>query len=412
MKNILKKFLIIFIVFLLTISMTSISKAENKEIQPRTLADDNEALIEPHTSENDIMLIDNSEENTLEENLYSINKDNITVNQNVSGDAFILSGESVTIDSKISGNAFIISAKNVTINSNIAGNAFIIAPNNITLGKSGVIQNGLFSMSENLNIDGTIQGNVYSIAETFSLEENASLLLDLYAEFKDASIKGKINRDVNISCESVSFAQTASIGRNFNYTSTNELTIPENIIKGTTNFTKDINEEISSVVTPTVKMLDTLYKICCFITFVLVIFIITKWLGAKFTKEHVNFTKNVLIYALFGLIALIAIPILIIILLSIGITASLAWVLLALYILSLLVSSAVAIIVIANLCADKLKDRITMNNTVLKVLCLVGLCIVYKLLKFIPILGGLISFIIILIGIGILIKTILPEKFL
>ena len=91
-------------------------------------------------------------------------------------------------------------------------------------------------------------------------------------------------------------------------------------------------------------------------------------------------------------------------------TASLAAILFIVYFLFMLIASASVIISISMICADKLKEKIKINDTLRTVLTIAVLCIVYRLLQLIPVIGVIVTLLVGIIGFGLLLKSLVPAK--
>ena len=76
----------------------------------------------------------------------------------------------------------------------------------------------------------------------------------------------------------------------------------------------------------------------------------------------------------------------------------------------MLIASAITLITISNLCNEKLKEKLAINDTLRTILVLILLCIAYKLLKLIPTVGFIVTLAFVIIGYGILMKSIIPTK--
>ena len=126
----------------------------------------------------------------------------------------------------------------------------------------------------------------------------------------------------------------------------------------------------------------------------------------KFIDMYPDFIANMPKYLLYGLLALIITPIASIVLLTLGFTANIALLLIAVYIMLMLISSSIAIIIISELCSDKLKEKFKVNDTLRTIISIIVLCIAYKLLQLVSIIGFIITFALVLIGLGLLIKRV------
>lgn len=399
MKNIFKNFLIIFITFSLILSINIISNAENElveeDYEPETVMTDEDDIIldgdEDYDfyDENDIdddehMVTDYS----YEKNYFSISSNNVNVDQDVYGDAFICTSGTATIDSAIYGNVFICASK-------------------VEITEYAEINCSLFIVSESSTILGSIYGNVYSVSRDFNLGATAYLDLDLFVTSQNVNIEGSIYRDANISGDKIAISDTADIDGDLNYSSEKEINIPEGIVNGNVNYSSNINVQNTNNKN---AIKEWFLSTISYIIFAIVLFIICKWINCKFINAYPDFVSNLPKYLLYGILGIIAIPIVAIILLAIGITMSLSFILLSIYFILMLIASSSVIITLSSLCAEKLKEKLNINDTLRTILFIAILSIVYELLQLIPILGTIVTFAFVILGFGLLIKSALPSK--
>ena len=400
MKNILRKILIIFILLISSISVLSLA---DNEVDNSESVNYNDEIMPISDDANDASNVDASEDITevdeTEDEYDYPTKDSTSKNY------FYAGTEDVNITTPVEGDVFVVTSGNVTIDTDISGNAFICA-NTVTIGEYSLIEASLFNASNSLILSGDVGINVYNISRNFTLSGNVDC--DVFSSSAKSNLDGCISGNVNISSENITISDELSIEGDLNYSSKEQITIPENTVKGSTNFAS-INEDTE---------VSTLTKINAFLTSVLslavlaiVLFVIGKWLNCKFINTYPDFVKNLPKSLLYGFLALIIIPIASLILLICGVTINLAFILTALYLVLLLIASSVVIIVLSKLVAEKLNVKFEKaNNTLLTILSIIVLSIVYKLIQLIPVLGSITIFAFLIIGIGILINNIIPNK--
>lgn len=400
MKNILRKILIIFILLISSISVLSLA---DNEVDNSESVNYNDEIMPISDDANDASNVDASEDTTevdeTEDEYDYPTKDSTSKNY------FYAGTEDVNITTPVEGDVFVVTSGNVTIDTDISGNAFICA-NTVTIGEYSIIEASLFNASNSLILSGDVGINVYNISRNFTLSGNVDC--DVFSSSAKSNLDGCISGNVNISSENITISDELSIEGDLNYSSKEQITIPENTVKGSTNFAS-INEDTE---------VSTLTKINAFLTSVLslavlaiVLFVIGKWLNCKFINTYPDFVKNLPKSLLYGFLALIIIPIASLILLICGVTINLAFILTALYLVLLLIASSVVIIVLSKLVAEKLNVKFEKaNNTLLTILSIIVLSIVYKLIQLIPVLGSITIFAFLIIGIGILINNIIPNK--
>ena len=367
---------------------------------PFCLADDETEYEE----ENDILIdtVDNPEYMESEETENNESLDSETFKKS---DVY-LSGQDVKIDYVVDGNIFVI-AENVTISSQIGGDAFICAKN-ITIEQEGYIFSNLFAATTDLTINGVVY-DVYAVANNISI--TGYIYRDLKATCNTLNIFGTIGRNAFVATEKINFNNgdedsaeylIGNITGDLNYSSASEATIPEDSVGGKVNYTKQISKNNNST-----SITDYIVDALSFLIFVAITWLLALWLAPKFlfSTEKI-LSKRFLAVILFGILNLILIPIISILLLCFGVTAVVSLPLILLYILLLLISTPVFLIALNNVLCKKLN----VNKKLVTFGSLMGISLVMWLIKLIPFVGGIVSFVAILLGIGIIFTNILPRK--
>ena len=382
MKNILRKILIIFILLISSISVLSLADNEvdnsesvnyNDEVMP--ISDDADDTSNVDASE------DTTEENETDYNTQDSTEDenDYTTKDSTSKNYFYAGTEDVNITTPVEGDVFVVTSGNVIIDTDICGNAFICA-NTVTIGEYSIIEASLFNASNSLILSGDVGSN----------------------------LSGYISRNANISSENITISDELSIEGDLNYSSKKQVDIPENTVEGKVNFSSiNTDTEVSTIT----KMNDFLTSVLSLAVLAIVLFVIGKWLNCKFISTYPDLVKNLPKSLLYGFLTLIVVPVISLILLICGVTINLAFILTALYLVLLLIASSIVIVILSKLVAEKLNVKFEKaNNTLLTILSIIVLSIVYKLIQLIPVLGSITIFAFLIIGIGILINNIIPNK--
>ncbi len=322
------------------------------------------------------------------------------------GDVY-LSGDEVTIDYTVDGNLFVM-ANTVTINAPIGGDAFIIA-NNILIDRDGYIFSNLFSLSQNI----TINGSVYDIFaySLNSINIDGYIYRDVRAITNNLTLTGTIVRnayfDINtldISSESTddqgnTVTSQGSINGDLNYTSKQELTIPDGIVTGAINYSQDSSSPASVQI--------YILSLGKFLVTVLVIWLLCLWLTPKFLDRTSYILSKKLPSSIgFGILTPIVLIIASVILLLLEITSTIGGLGLVLLFAVCIISSVIFVIAINNLICQRLK----IEKTIGKLGLLIITAAIIWLLALIPVVGGVISIIATLLGLGILINGILLSR--
>ena len=364
-------------------------------------------LANNETNDNELMPIstdtdtDNNEiSNSIEESV-----DNTTIQEdNYKKSDVYLTGDNITIDYIVDGN-LLVCANTVTINSQIGGDAFIFAKK-LIINEKGYIFSNLFTISESIEIQGVVY-DVYALAKNLTLS-NGYIYRDIKTSCDTLTINGTVGRNAFVNCTNMNFnteeLANGVIYGNLNYTSNSEISIPENIVSGSVNYTPtklSAEKSVQNIIS------DYILDLGCFLVFVIIIWLICLWITPKFLESTYSYVgKKSLKILGYGLLTLIAIPIACIILILLELTSSFSLLLLALYIIAIVLSKSLFTITANNYLCSKLK--INKNSGIFGMLIVSG--IIIWVLTQIPYIGGFISFIITILGLGILISSILPKK--
>lgn len=328
------------------------------------------------------------------------------------GDKYLFQ-DSVSIDNPVDGNLFIM-ANTVTINSQIGGDAFIVA-NTINIEENGYVLSNLFACANTIHIKG-VAYNIYSIGDTLTID--GFVYRDVKSICNTLNINSMIGRDVFANCSSINFkekpdtedtpsiASYGSIQGDLNYSSDEEISIPDGHVSGETHFSQLQNHT-------TFDISNYMYSLGAILVSAIIIWLIGLWISPKLlhnTSHPITVRKALKIIGL-GIIVPIVITLLSFIILLIPITSHLTILLLCILAILFFISTSVAIININTIICNKLK--ITQN--LYKLGFLIVTTVVFWLLTLIPYAGMVISFMAMIWGIGsasysILIKEKSDEK--
>lgn len=375
------KFKTIVLVMLLMISLiVPISLAENTEIEPRSTAENQEAVQNQTTAQN------------------------ISESTTKKGDVY-LTGDTVTIDYVVDGNVFVF-ANTVNINSQIGGDAFIFA-NNINVSKDGYIFSNLFALSKTVNISGVVY-DLYTSANAVNID--GYIYRDVRISSNVLTVSGVIGRNAYVSSNSISFPENpegesqitskGSIGGDLNYSAKSEITVPEGIVTGTVNYSQIKNSG-------SVPIQNYILGLGRFIVTVLVLWLVYLWLAPKFLEQTGTLlSKKFLSVVGYSILAPIIFIIGFVLLLILGLTSNIALIATVVFGLLLLLSTSTLVIAINNIICNKF--NITKKSTIMGILIITST--VVWLLHIIPVVGKFISIIMNLIGLGLIVTTIFIKK--
>lgn len=275
------------------------------------------------------------------------------LNINFAQDYIFGAGSTINIKDDIEKDAFILGEK-ILIDENVKlGRDAYIFTDNLTI--KGSVDRNIYIYGTTVNIEGTINGNIVVSALELNIDKNAKVLGTLkYNE--DASIKG-LRDDIE--------SKTFKI-------STNNLTFKEYL----TNF-------ISSYIHITLLA-------------IVLVFICETWFKKSLIQTEKLNIKKVATLCGKGFLILIGIPIIAMMLLFSGAFVSVGVISAILYGILIYISN----IFTAYFLVNKLNEKIFKKNINSYLMMIIGLFIIYAL-SMIPVIGGLISLISMLLGIGI-----------
>ena len=357
------------------------------------------------TLEDDIIPIsDNLESSPVENNAENpISANEPTEDTYKSHDVY-LTGDNVTIDYVVDGNLFVM-ADTVTINSKIGGDAFIMAKT-INVGDQAYIFSNLFAIADSIDIKGVVY-DVYALAQNFTVS-NGYIYRDAKLCCNTININGVIGRNAFVSCSNINFNTDENdkgiIYGDLTYSTPSELSFDKNIVNGNVTYKapkvsheKSIREIVASYIS----------DLGAFLAFVIIIWLVCLWVTPKFLDDTNKFVgKKTLNVLGTGLLTLIAVPIACIILLLLQLTAGISLLTVAIYILALIVAKSIFTIVANNYLCSKL--NINKNTGIFGMLIVSG--VIVWVISELPYVGGIVSFIISVLGLGVLVSAILPKK--
>ena len=320
-------------------------------------------------------------------------------------------GDKITIDKKLDGTAF-IAGNEIKVEETIDGIPFI-AGNSIKINSE---QDYLITAGKDIVLTNNINKDLFVAGENIEIK-GSNLKRDAYIAGATVTVDGTVDRNIYIYGEKIELKGTY----NGNITvSTNEISIDDDtIIKGTIKYNEDavVKGLNTNVKTSTYKSIEnevtfkelvsnaiSSYIHIALLGIVLVFAFekIFKVLKKKTDKQTI---KDVLINSGKGFLILVGTPIVVLMLLLTGLFVSVGVIGAIIYGIFIYMSSIVSGYVLANALDKKVFKR-NMNNYLLVI---VGLLIL-SIVKYIPVIGGLVMLISLLYGLGIIGNLILELK--
>lgn len=336
---------------------------------------------------------------TINTTLYISGK-SITVNGTINGDLFC-AGQTITVNGTINGDV-ICAGQTITVNGTVAGD-MRVAGQYITV--KGTVQRNSTVFGQGLYItkDATLNGDLLTAAQTVSQE--GKINGELYGSTQELSLAGTVNKDVNVEVEKLTVTNDATLSGKLIYTSTNKADIANNsaIQGGISQKAPEVSQKEREQAP--LREGWFLAKLSSVLSFALTT-LLTVLLFPLFTKKVTALmTKSPGMTIGWGALALFVTPIAVIFLLFTIIGLPVAFVLALIWIAALIISRAYTGMIVGEYILSKYFP--TVQRTPL-IIALVG-TVICSLVFFIPVVGGLLSFIAILWGLGGLVLSIREE---
>ena len=337
---------------------------------------------------NTIVRADEAEENLL------ISPSLISQREMIDNDYFY-ADQNVTVENKvIDGNAFIagkdVDVKNITVNGSIA-----VAGQDVKL-ENVSVSGDIFVAGQEVKVETSSAKNLYAAAQDVKISEETIISRDSYVS--GSNVKFNANSDVlSIGANLVEIGENAVIRElrgetGEEATIANGANVVENLLKLVEKSGEVAEEAHKAVVTATI--FGIIKKILTTLVMALIIsYIVSKSSKKeriqKYTGEKIALNALLGLGLIFGVVLAAIIMFITVILIPVGIVAILG------YIVMLICATAMGTTVIA---IKLLKDKeLSTKNIILWSLLVAAILFV---VKFVPIVGGLIGFIVTLIGIG------------
>lgn len=339
------------------------------------------------TSENDdIALISENDETT------PVGDDDASSAEDwVQSDLYVFE-DSPTISKIVNGNAYIF-GNEVTITGEIGGDVFVFA-NKLNIDGAYIYSN-LFAFANEINVNGIVY-DIYAAANTFTLDSDAFVYRDLRVSANTINLKGMVNKDAYLTANTYNFDTDSGktlIKGNLSYDSSNELSIADGLVGGTVTY----NEQKVSSKSAGEVILEYVSDLAKTIAYVLVVALLCIYLASKFTSRVTTMsTKKSLVSFLIGLGAVIVGIIAFVILLLSVIGVKLAVAEMLLYIVICMSGLSFASLYFGGLLAKQFKQE---GKLKLLGLTIASAAIVWVVSR-IPVIGGLISTLVAIFGIG------------
>ena len=373
------KFIVILLAILLVFS--GFSFATNEDVMPISETSE-EKPIEPREEQ----------ENNVEQEIYN-------------GDLYLFDND-IVMDKLVDGNVFAF-GNNIKITGKINGSLFVCA-NNLTFDKEAYVIQTIYACANNIYFNGAAN-ELYATCRLIDMSYDSFIKRDIRIGAETFNFNGCAGRNVFVSANNFNFITTenaaALVYGDLTYTSNQELNLSKEFVQGNVTYKQYLANEEASIGE---IIIEKATQLCSSLLYVAIVFILAILLAPNFVEKASSYIAVSSTSKSFGigiLTVVLAVVVSFSLLFSIiGIPVSFA--IIALLVLLLSISTAVTSICITY----KLKEKFEYSKNYLTYLTLAGVIIVIWALKLIPYVGGVISFIVKMIGLGIVIYYLLTKN--
>lgn len=323
---------------------------------------------------------------------------NVRVDGDINGTTFI-TASTIEVNGTIDGDLF-ITAQSATINGMVKGSIFL-ATQDATL--KGVIENNVYSVGQNLKVQAKTTGSAFIAGENIFIEGDAEIERDVFVGASVLYQNGIINGDLKSTSESLTVG--GKIGGNLNYRSEQQADFSNTSeVIGETTWKKietQSSEDLRSMFI-TARLTRALLSLVAAI----LVWLFVRWMSPSFWQNLAGQILDNPIQTIgFGALAVVFIPIISILLMFTVIGIPLSLIMLALYSITIYSSKIIVSVYVSQF----FRNRFDWSDVQAFWLFL-GALILLAGLGVIPIVGRLVGFITISLGIGAVGSTIMERK--
>ncbi|MEW7289973.1 hypothetical protein [Aquimarina sp. 2304DJ70-9] len=286
------------------------------------------------------------------------------------------------------------------------GDDLVAAGGEISITDQTVIHGNLISCGGDLDIDGEIKGLAKVCGGNLTLNGKIAKEATFYGG--KVIINGELRGPTKIVAETIEIGDNAKFYADVEYWVENrEVDFKNSLIKTSATFNKDLAMDDHQASWKFLGITALGFWIFYIFSALLILLLFNLLFKNWFAKAIVNLDENILKSLGYGIAYLIGIPLLILITLIIIIGIPIGLFLTTLYAFSILFGHLVVALLIAHYLNRRNEKSWNLWTIVFLAL---AIAIVIRLFTFIPILGGIISFLIIAIAYGAIIMTVIQHK--
>ncbi len=322
---------------------------------------------------------------------------NVAVDGAVHGDVYC-AGDQVTISSLVDGDV-ICAAQSIHITGVVLGNVRLAAK---TVDIAGTVKENGTILAQTLTVpeSGRVNGELFTAVQTLDVNGLIGNTIGGYAQ--DSSIGGRVNNDIDLSTQSLDIGPKAVIAGDLRYTSDTDAVIAKGASisgKVTKTTPKEQTNTSSPAVTsarrwPANAIPSILWNLIIGILIVQFFPTITDLIGKHIKESPVR-------TALVGLFALVVVPMVGIIFVFTLLGIPIALLIFLLYALALVVCRVFLAVLVGEYIVDSFSPKASSNKFINM---LIGVPVLWFIFKA-PYVGGLLSFIAVILGLGGMVQT-------
>lgn len=309
-------------------------------------------------------------------------------------DNYSFTGTYLDFNGKVDGNLY-AAGDDVIINGDILGNVFV-AGSNIEI--NGSVRGDIYTVGQDIKVSGIVGGNVFAAGNKLVLEEKSVVGFDIFLAGREINVDSLIKGDGYLAARYISVE--GNINGDLNY-SADKVDIDDDNIGGNI-FREERRPETAGSI-----LLGKLYTFLSFVFSVLMIWVVITFVINKDHKDKLvrlmdkeNVITTIFLFGLVGLLISFILP-LVLFLTGVGIKLGIFTIILNTALMYL--SGGIAIVVLSNLLSKKITNMAFGNN----ILIVLIMAIVVGILKAIPIISGLVSLPLLIIGYGLIIGSLM-----
>lgn len=291
----------------------------------------------------------------------------------------------------VNGNVFIL-GRDVTIKDEVINGDLFVCAQNLEINENTQINGNVFIAAASAKINGSIERELYIAGSDVVLGETVNVGYDVSVATEHITVSGNYERNFNAAVSEMEIKEDTVIAENLDYSSDKEATISKEATIANINFSKTVKPEKSTLDIVLEYVLD--FARYFVITMIILIIVIKK---LPTFLEKMGDSVSIGSFGA-GILGLILVPIAVVLFFVFNVTTTVAWALLVAFILILIVSMAITNIAVAKLLESK-KESIKLP--IWTAIVTVATWVLYQ----VPILGGILAFIWVMLGLGIVLRN-------